>query len=215
MSTIAVIGGTGYAGTEIAREASSRGHAVTVWSRNAPAEPIPGVTYRQGSLLDPATQHEAVQGVEIVIATLSPRGDLEGKLEGVYAQLAIEAASVGARLGIVGGFGSHRPAQGAPRIAFGDDFPAEYAPEARSLAAVLDALQADAPTGLSWFFISPALVFGAYAPGTRTGAYRSYGEVPEFDANNESSISGADFAIAVIDEVETSAHINAHFGVAN
>jgi len=52
MSRIVVIGGTGYAGTHIAREAVSRGHEVTVISRSTPDAPIDGVRYVQGSVLD-------------------------------------------------------------------------------------------------------------------------------------------------------------------
>lgn len=217
MTTISVLGGTGYAGAFIVSEAAARGHQVTAWSRNAPATPVDGVDYKQGTFTDPAVVDEAVTGADVVIATLSPRGELEGEgtLAGVYAAVEAAAVKAGARLGIVGGFGSHRAAPGAPRFAWGEEFPAEYAPEARELVAVLESLQAGEPEGLSWFFVSPAQVFGAFAPGERTGAYRSYGEVPEFDANGQSVISGADFAIAVIDEVEKAAHVNEHFGVAN
>lgn len=215
MAKITVLGGTGYTGTNLVAEAAARGHEVTAWSRNAPAEPVAGVTYRQGTFTDPAVQHEAVAGADVVIASLSPRGELEGKLEDIYAAVAREAAASGARLGVIGGFGSHRPAPGAPRIALGPDFPAEYAAESRALVTVLEALQASAPGGLSWFFVSPAEVYGVFAPGERTGTYRTYGEVPVRDANGESHLSGADFAIAVLDEVEKPAHENAHFGVAN
>ena len=38
MSRIAVIGGTGYAGSAIVREAASRGHEVVSFSRSVPAE---------------------------------------------------------------------------------------------------------------------------------------------------------------------------------
>lgn len=215
MSTIAILGGTGYTGAHIAREAAGRGHQVIAWSRTAPETPIPGVAYRQGTFLDEATVEAATAGVDVVIAALSPRGELEGRLEQVYRSVSVAAAAAGARLGVVGGFGSHRLAAGAERIAYGADFPAEYAGEARELASVLDALQSDAPSGLSWFFISPAQVYGAYVPGERTGTYRSYGEVPEFDADGQSVISGDDFAIAVVDEIETPAHHDEHFGVAH
>ena len=44
MTTIAILGGTGYAGSHIAAEALSRGFHVVSWSRSRPSEPIEGVT---------------------------------------------------------------------------------------------------------------------------------------------------------------------------
>ena len=52
MSTIAVIGGTGYAGRHIVAEAADRGHSVLSVARKVAAERIPGVTYIEGTLLD-------------------------------------------------------------------------------------------------------------------------------------------------------------------
>ena len=46
MTRIAVIGGTGYAGSHIVAEAVSRGHTVVSVARKVPAERIEGVTYR-------------------------------------------------------------------------------------------------------------------------------------------------------------------------
>ena len=42
MTTIAILGGTGYAGSHIAAEALSRGFHVVSWSRSRPSEPIEG-----------------------------------------------------------------------------------------------------------------------------------------------------------------------------
>jgi len=43
MVTIVVIGGTGYTGNNIVREAASRGHRVISVSRSEPKEPVEGV----------------------------------------------------------------------------------------------------------------------------------------------------------------------------
>ena len=45
MANIVVIGGTGYAGSHIAREAVNRGHDVTVIARSTPDAAIDGVRY--------------------------------------------------------------------------------------------------------------------------------------------------------------------------
>ena len=70
------------------------------------------------------------------------------------------------------------------------------------------------PQELDWVFVSPAGAYGAWAAGERTGAYRVGGEVALFDAEGGSNISGADFALAVVDEIETPVHHREHIGVA-
>ena len=55
MTRITVLGGTGYTGGNIAREAVARGHQVTSISRTLPEDQIDGVTYRTGDALDADT----------------------------------------------------------------------------------------------------------------------------------------------------------------
>jgi len=212
MARITVIGGTGYAGASIVREAAARGHEVTAYSRTAPAEPVPGVRYEQGSMLDDEVRARAVERADVVVSALSPRGELTRELLSVDTRLAELAASAGVRLGVVGGYSSLRPAPGAPRFADGD-LPPEFAAEGRTMAAVADALLS-APEGLDWFYVSPAAQYGAFAPGEATGAYRLGGDVAIADADGKSVISGADFASAVVDEIDNPKHHRAHFSVA-
>lgn len=212
MARIAVIGGTGYAGAGIVEAAVARGHEVTSFSRNPPAEPAAGVTYVIGSVLDDDRRTQAVADADVVIASLSPRGDMAGRLPGVYRRLAELAAQQDTRLGVIGGFGSLRAAPGGPRLAFGDDVPAEFVPESQELAAVVEDLQA-APEGLDWFYVSPPAVFGAFAPAEPAGAYRVGADVAVFDEQARQPFSAGDFAAAVVDEIERPAHRRAHFSV--
>ena len=112
MTTIAILGGTGYAGSHIAAEALSRGFHVVSWSRSRPSEPIEGVTYNHGDLLDEDVLRSVVDGADVVIGALSPRGDLDGSLRFLYSQVADLAQKAGVRLGIVGGAGSLRVEEG-------------------------------------------------------------------------------------------------------
>ncbi|RSM48953.1 NAD-dependent epimerase [Actinoplanes sp. ATCC 53533] len=212
MARITVIGGTGYAGASIVREAAARGHEVTAYSRSAPAEPVPGVRYEQGSMLDDEVRARAVERADVVVSALSPRGELTRELLSVDTRLGELAAAAGVRFGVVGGYSSLRPAPGAPRFADGD-LPPEFAAEGRTMAAVADALLS-APEGLDWFFVSPAAQYGAFAPGEATGAYRLGGDVAIADADGKSVISGADFASAVVDEIDNPKHHRMHFSVA-
>lgn len=212
MARITVIGGTGYAGASIVREAAARGHEVTAYSRSAPTEPVPGVRYEQGSMLDDEVRARAVERADVVVSALSPRGELTRELLSVDTRLGELAAAAGARFGVVGGYSSLRPAPGAPRFADGD-LPPEFAAEGRTMAAVVDALLS-APEGLDWFFVSPAAQYGAFAPGEATGTYRIGGDVAITGADGKSVISGADFAAALVDEIDNPKHHRMHFSVA-
>jgi putative NADH-flavin reductase len=211
MAKIVVFGGTGYTGGNIAREAASRGHQVVSVSRSAPTEPIDGVQYEIGGVDQVASR--VVGGADAVVATLSPRGDTAGRLVEVYRELARLSADVGARYLQVGGFSSLRPAAGAPRFVEGE-VPAEFRDEALEGEATRAMLDEKAPEDLDWVFVSPAGAYGAWAPGERTGTYRVGGDVALFDAEGGSNISGPDFAVAVVDEIETAAHHREHIGIA-
>lgn len=209
MTAITVVGGTGYAGAAIVAEAARRGHTVTAISRTAPGTQAEGVDYVTGDLTQSVPD---IAGAEVVVAALSPRGDNAGKLRDAYRSLAQAAATNGARFVGIGGFSSLRPAEGAPRFVEGDDLPPEFAAEAREMNDIL----ADLATGsvdVDWLFVSPAAEFGSHAPGEALGRYRVSGEVALFDQDGKSAISGADFARAVLDEIETPTHHRAqiHF----
>src|SRR4051812_34401182 len=118
MVTIVVFGGTGYTGANVVREAASRGHQVISVSRSDPNEPIEGVEYETGTVDELAPR--LISGADAVVAALSPRGDMIGRLVAVYADLARLSAEAGARYLQVGGFSSLRPAAGEPRFVEGN-----------------------------------------------------------------------------------------------
>jgi putative NADH-flavin reductase len=215
MSTITVVGGTGYAGSAIVREAAKRGHDVVSFSRNVPAEEarVDGVRYETGSMLDAEARLRAVTGSDVVVSSLSPRGELDGRIVEADLALADLAAEHGVRLGVVGGYSSLRLEEGGPRMAETDQLPPEFASEAKQMNEVLVRL-GDAPEALDWFFVSPAMNFGAYAPGESRGEYRTGGDLAFADAEGVSAVGGADFALAIVDEIETPKHRRAHFSVA-
>lgn len=214
MKRIAVIGGTGYAGSAVVAEAADRGYSVVSLSRSTPVEQIESVTYVEGSVLDENLRTRVLRDADVVVLALSPRGDMQGKVADTYKVIAAEAEAVSARLFVVGGFGSLRPAPGLPRFVEGDDFEESYRPEALELLGVLEWLQANAPESLDWLYISPAAAFGGFNPGEKRGAYQVNGEVAVFDENNESNLSSQDLAAMIIDEVETPAHHKEHLSVA-
>jgi len=211
MATIVVFGGTGYTGANIAREAVSRGHRVVSVSRSAPKEPIEGVQYETGSVDELAPR--LIPIADAVVATLSPRGDMAGRLVEAYRELARLSAETGVRYLQIGGFSSLRPASGEPRVVEGE-IPEQFRLEALEGEATRVMLVDEFPADLDWVFVSPAGSYGAWAAGERAGRYRMGGEVALFDAAGESRISGADFALAVVDEIEAKRHTREHVGVA-
>ncbi|WP_192457548.1 NAD(P)-dependent oxidoreductase [Musicola keenii] len=211
---ITIIGGTGYAGSAIAREATKRGHQVTVISRKEPTDAIQGVTYVASDIEHIDT---IFAGTDVVVGALSPCGDNAGKLTQFYKRLTELAAEAGARLVLVGGFSCLRRADGAPRMIEAEEFPAgtpiEIIAEAKENLDVLNNLFVDT-TGVDWLFVSPALEFSAWTPGKDVGCYRIGGEVALFDEDGKSAISGIDYARAILDEIEKPTHHRVQIGVA-
>ncbi|MBD8583112.1 NAD(P)H-binding protein [Frigoribacterium sp. CFBP 8766] len=215
MTRITVVGGTGYAGSAIVAEAARRGHEVVSVSRSVPAEEarVEGVRYETGSLVDADVRARAVADAEVVVSSLSPRGELDGRIVEVDRELAALAEQHGARFVVVGGYSSLRLEEGGPRQAETGQIPPEYAGEALQMNEVLGELLASAAS-LDFTFVSPAMQFGAYAPGEALGRYRVGGEVAFTDEAGVSAVSGADFALAIVDELETPAHRREHISVA-
>ncbi|MBP2379537.1 putative NADH-flavin reductase [Microbacterium phyllosphaerae] len=211
MARIVVLGGTGYAGRHIVSEAVSRGHEVVSVSRSEPSNPVEGARNVQGSVLDLASLGDVFDGADAVVSALSPRGDMEDSVLDALRGLVEKLSGTKTRIGVVGGAGGSLVAPGGPRL-FDLDFPEEYKHEAQVGIDSL-ALLESTDESLDWFFVHPAEVFGPWAEGERTGHYRDGGDVLVRDAEGKSFISGADFAIAVVDEIERGAHRRQRFTV--
>jgi putative NADH-flavin reductase len=211
MARIAVIGGTGYAGSNIVAEAVSRGHTVVSVARNLPAERIDGATYIEGTLLDVPGLIEELEGVDVIVSAVAPRGDMLGKLRPSIAELMAELPQK-VRIGVIGGAGGSLVAEGGERVVDQPSFTEEYKPEAWEAIDILEDLRAW-DGGHDWYYIHPAGGFGAFNPGERTGSYRTGGDVIVTDEDGESYISGPDFAKAIVDEIEDPKHSRERFTV--
>jgi len=211
MTRIAVIGGTGYAGRQIVAEAVSRGHTVVSVARTVPNERVEGATYVEGTILDVPSLVAELEGVEVVVSTIPARGDMEGSVRPNIAEL-VASLPANVRIGVIGGAGGSLVAPGGPRLVDTESFTEEYKPEALEAIGILEDLQSW-DGGHDWFYIHPAGGFGAYNPGERTGSYRTGGDVIVTDDAGESFISGEDFAVAVLDEIEDPKHSRQRFTV--
>jgi hypothetical protein len=112
------------------------------------------------------------------------------------------------RLLVTGGAASLEVAPGK-RLIDQPDFPPEWKTPAMGGIAFLDALRNEKE--IDWTFFSPAaLIF----EGPRLGHYRAGGNQLVTDDAGESKISFADYAIAMVDELEQHRHSRDRFTAA-
>lgn len=215
---IALIGATGFVGKAVLDELLSRGHAVTALARD-PAKHArrDGFTPVPADATDAAQVERAVAGHDAVISAYNPGWDSPTLyatfMAGTRAVLAgVKAAGV-RRLLVVGGAGSLFVAPGVRLMdtpAFRAQVPAAILPGVEGARDAL--LLIEAETALDWSFVSPA---AGLAPGPRTGRFRVGGDDLLLGADGQpAGISVADLAVAIVDEIETPAHLRRRFTVA-
>ena len=199
---IAVAGASGRAGSEITRELSRRGHAVTATARN-PEEiaALPNVTPTKGDVLDQAGLAKLWAGHDVAVSSVHFLASDARKLID-----AAKDAKVGRYL-VVGGAGSLEVAPGV-KLVTTPNFPAQYKAEAEAGGAFLDLLRQEKE--LNWTFLSPSALF---VEGERTGKFRLGTDQLLADAHGKSWITFADYAIALADEIERPAHPRQRFTV--
>jgi uncharacterized protein len=108
---------------------------------------------------------------------------------------------------VVGGAGSLEVAPGV-QLVDTPDFPEAYKPEALAGRDFLNVLRGEQE--LDWTFLSPSALF---VPGERTGKFRLGTERLLVGSGGESRISMEDYAIALVDELETPRHSRQRFTV--
>ena len=202
MSTIAIIGATGRAGSQLLEEALRRGHTVTAIARNtATIAARPGLIVKQADALDATALQQAISGNDVVISAAHFATLPAAAVIGPVKQAGVK------RLLVVGGAGSLL-LPGGGRVIDSAGFPAEYKAEASAGAVFLDTLRQEKE--LDWSFLSPSAEF---VETERTGTFRLGQDDLLVSSEGRSWISFADFAIALIDEVQTPKHSRQRFTV--
>jgi len=202
MSKIAIIGATGRAGSQLLEEALRRGHSVTAIARDtAKIGQRAGVVSKNVDALDAAALQAAVKGHDVVIsaahfATL-PASAVVGPVKGAEVK----------RLLVVGGAGSLLLPDGT-RVIDSKGFPDAYKAEASAGAEFLGNLQQE--KDLDWTFLSPSAEF---VEGERSGKFRIGQDNLLVSSEGRSWITFADYAIAMLDEVEAPKHSRQRFTV--
>lgn len=205
---IAIIGASGKAGRLIMEEAVSRGHKVTAIVRDAAKVQNPQVEVLEKDIFD--LKADDLRAFEAVVNAFGAAPGQE-TLHVKAGRILIEALSgLSTRLVVVGGAGSlYVDEEQATRVMDTPDFPKEYYATAFNQGQNLQDLQQS--TGVEWTFISPAAFFDPQ--GKRTGTYQKGKDRLITNKKGQSYISYADYAIAVVDELEHPEHRNTRFTV--
>ena len=206
---IGVIGAAGKAGSLIVKEALNRGHEVTAIVRNASKVKEANVKVLEKDLFDLTA--EDLKGFDAVVNAFNAAPGVEDQhvAAGKVLMKALEK-NPHTRLVVVGGAGSlFVNEEKTVRLYDTPDFPEAYLPTAKNMGDNLIQLQNS--KDVKWTFISPAVFFDPQ--GTRTGSYQLGKDNVFVNSKGQSYVSYADYAIAVLDEIEEPKFINERFTV--
>lgn len=208
---VAVIGATGRAGSLIAKEAKDRGHRVTAIVRNAGKMADKEIKAVEKAFF--TLTSEDIKKYDVVVNAFGTGMEQEEAVKHVqFGKILIEALkdAPDTRLIVVGGAGSlYLNEDKTLRVMDTPDLPTFFQPTAINQAKNLEDLEQT--DDINWTFVSPALDFDV--TGKRTGTYQTGTDQVIVNSKNQSYISYADFAIAIVDEIEQATHINERFTV--
>ncbi len=210
---IALFGATGTIGRRILNEALERGHSVTAIVRDPARLDVqhPNLTTVVGNQLDAQSVADSVGGHDAVITSYAPPQGSETTIVEATRSLFDGLRRAGVKRVIaVGGAGSLDVAPGL-QLVDAPVFPASYRPIALAHRDALDVYKAEAGD-LEWTNFSPAAII---EPGERTGSYRVGTDQLVADADGNSRITAEDYAIALLDELETPKYVGKRFTAAH
>lgn len=210
---IAIIGATGFVGSNILNEVVNRNHEVTAIVRNP--KTTENVNWVKADVFNTNELVNALKGNDVVISAYNPGWTNPNIYDDFIAgskaiQEAVKKSGV-KRYITIGGAGSLFV---APDLQAVDtpDFPKEYHAGATAARDYLNILKEEKE--LDWAFFSPAFEMHQGITTGRTGKYRLGLDTPVFDENNRSILSGEDLAVVIADETENPKHHQVRFTAA-
>lgn len=213
---VAIIGATGFVGSNLVKEAIGRGFSVGAIARNT--EKIIDNNLVEKIAIDVNNEKELAEklkGYDLVISAFNSGWTnpniYDDFLTGSKAiQQAVKDAGI-KRLIVIGGAGSLYVADNLQAVDT-PDFPAAFKAGASAARDYLNILQEE--KDLDWVFFSPAFEMNPGVTTGRTGKYRLGKDHPVFDTNNISKLSVEDLAVVIFDEVEHPKHHQERFTAA-
>lgn len=204
---IAVVAANGKEGRLVVKEAQNRGMDVTAFVRSANKTDAKTVVQKDIMSLTA----EDLAGFDAVVDAFGAwTPETLSQHTATSQHLCDLLSGTDTRLLIVGGAGSlYVNPEHTMRVQDTPDFPDEFKPLASAQADELEQLRKR--NDVKWTFISPAADF--QAEGERTGEYLLGGEELKLNDRGESVISYADYAIALVDEIEHGNHIQQRISV--
>lgn len=206
---IAIVGASGKAGNLIMKEALDRGHQVTAIVRDASKIADQAVAVLKKDVF--ALTAADLNGFDVVVNAFgAPAGQEHLHVEAGNVLIEALKGAPNTRLLVVGGAGSLFVDEAkTTRVLETPDFPEAYLATAQNQGENLRILQGT--DSIKWTFISPSAFFDPQ--GERTGSYKLGKDNLMVNAKGQSYVSYADYAIAVLDEIETPRHLNQRFTV--
>lgn len=206
---IAIIGANGQAGRLILQEAASRGHDVTAIVRNASSIVDLTINVLEKDLFNLTPSD--VSGFDAVVNTFkAPEGQESLYIDAGRKLVEVFQQAPNTRLIVVGGAGSlFVDDKNEMKLMDTPEFPAFVYPTASNAGKQLDELRLS--KSVKWAYVSPAAFFDPNGP--RTGAYTLGKDHVILNSLGQSYVSYADYAIAIVDEIENVRHENERFTV--
>ena len=209
MKKVAVVCAAGKEGRLLVDEAVSRGYDVTGFVRGSDKVANPKAKTVVKDLFD--LTREDLIGFDAVIDAFGAWTPETLPLHKTSLKHLCDVLSgTKVRLLVVGGAGSlYVNPEHTVQVKDLESFPAMFKPLADMQGAALDDLRKR--SDVQWTYLSPAGDF--VADGERTGEYLLGGEEYFVNDKGESRISYADYAIAMVDEIENANNIRKRFSV--
>ena len=209
MKKVAIVCAAGKEGRLLVSEAVSRGYEVTGFVRREGDEVILAAKKVVKDLFD--LTREDLIGFDVVIDAFGAwTPDTLPLHRTSLRHLCDILSGTEVRLLVVGGAGSlYVNKEHTVQVKDLESFPEVFKPLANMQGEALNDLRKR--SDVKWTYLSPAGDFRA--DGARTGKYLLGGEEYFVNAKGESVISYADYAIAMIDEIENASHIQKRFSV--
>ena len=199
---IAIIGATGFIGQHIFNEAVSRQHQVTALVRNPEkVSAARNVKAQAVEVSDAAALKYALADQDVVVVSVHYENrDLEQLINNIKATGVKRALFVGGAASL----------EVAPGVQLFDtpEFPDLWKATAGAAKNLLDLLRGE--KAFNWVYVSPSAFI---EPGERTGNFRLGKDQLLTNEKGESRTSNQDFAVAVVNELETPEHKQTRFTV--